>query len=182
MVNWNLQRDIGMTCGGEVTFLFEVHHQSFWSVTIFGAGHVSQSLSRVLLPLSCQLTVVDTREEWINKLPEAVNLKTICTPHMFEEVKNFSSDTYFVLMTQGHAFDLPILEEIFKTHPQAPYIGVIGSDVKALKIKNELKEKKFPSDLISRLHCPMGLTLGTNHPQEIAISISAELIQIRDQQ
>ena len=79
LVTWNLQRDIGMTCGGEITYLFELNHLSAWQVAIFGAGHVSQALCRLLINLNCQVTCIDSRPDWIEKLPHATNLKAVLT-------------------------------------------------------------------------------------------------------
>jgi xanthine dehydrogenase accessory factor len=84
-------------------------------------------------------------------------------------------------MTMGHAHDVPILAEIAKHAPDCPYVGVIGSDIKGKRIRNDLKELGISPEFINKLRVPMGLPLGTNHPYEIAISIAAELIQVRDQ-
>jgi xanthine dehydrogenase accessory factor len=68
---WNLQKDIGMSCGGEVTMFFELFHpEEVWKVVIFGAGHVSQELTRLLLKLDCELAVIDPRPDWLQLLPE----------------------------------------------------------------------------------------------------------------
>ena len=93
---------------------------------------------------------------------------------------NFNSDFYFLTITQGHAVDLPVLKNIFSQFPNAPYIGGIGSTIKAMKLKKELTELKISHEVLEKFHCPVGLKLGTNHPYEIAISITAELLQTRD--
>ena len=177
---WNLQSDLGMTCGGEVTFLFEIHDAQMWSVALFGAGHVAQALARVLEPMQCQITCIDAREEWISRFPIDSKIRSICLAEPALAVQRFSSDTFFVVITQGHAMDTPILEKIFKTFPRPPYVGVIGSELKGRKILSELRERRVPEESLSLLKCPMGLELGNNHPQEIAVSIAAELIQTRD--
>jgi xanthine dehydrogenase accessory factor len=84
-------------------------------------------------------------------------------------------------MTMGHAHDVPILIEIAKHAPDCPYVGVIGSEVKGTKIKKELEQIGVQKDFIQKLRVPIGLPLGKNHPFEIAISIAAELLQVRDQ-
>lgn len=178
---WNLQHDIGMTCGGEVTYLFETHSQKSWEVVVFGAGHVGQALVRTLIPLECKVTCVDSRPEWSERLPKSLNLEVQCVSEPADYVAKCSPNAFFVVMTRGHAFDMPVVHAIYKTHPEAPYVGVIGSKVKGLKIKNELKALKYDPNFIEKLRCPMGLSLGTNHPAEIALSIAAELVQIRDQ-
>lgn len=180
LMTWNLQTDIGMTCGGEVTFLFETFRPRRWEIAVFGAGHVSQALVRALLPLDCRVTCVDARAEWIAKLPTDPKLTALALPAPAEYVGKLSPKTHFVVMTQGHATDVPILHAIFTGFPEAPYIGVIGSSLKATKIRSELSTRGISAGLLERLRCPMGLPIGSNDPAEIAVSITAELLQIRD--
>lgn len=176
---WNLQKDIGMTCGGEVSFIFEKFKFDSWPIVIFGAGHVSQELTRLLLKLKCQLTVVDPRPEWIGKLPSET--KSICTGDVEEFIKNCHEDTYFICMTKGHASDVPKLKLIAKYHTNTPYVGVIGSHAKGNTIKKELREFGISEGFINKLLVPIGLEIGNNDPSEIAISICAQLLQTRDQ-
>lgn len=176
-VVWNLQKDINMSCGGEASFLFEHHHQTHWPIVIFGAGHVAQALTRVLKNLQCHVTCVDTRQEWINKLD---GVKGIHHSNPSELVKEFHPKSFFMSMTMGHAHDVPILHAIYMHAPDCPYVGVIGSDVKGIKIKRELKELGVSDEFLVKLRVPMGIPLGNNRPNEIAISISAELLQVRD--
>jgi xanthine dehydrogenase accessory factor len=177
---WNLQRDIGMTCGGEVTLLFECHPVRPWSVAIFGAGHVGQALVRVLSPLDCRITVADSRPEWLEKLPPNPKLRAKCHADPRALVAEIGAHGFYVVMTMGHATDVPVLAEIFRRFPEAPFVGVMGSDVKGEKIRRELLELGIPADAIERLRCPIGLSLGTNAPAEIALSVAAQLIQVRD--
>lgn len=176
LVVWNLQKDIGMSCGGEVSFLFEHFFLKQWPIVIFGAGHVAQALTRILCKLNCSVTCVDSREEWLLKLE---GVKTIHHPYPEKVVSTFSPRSYFICMTMGHAYDVPILMEIAKHAPNSPYVGVIGSDIKGMKIRNELLSFGLDSLFVDRLKVPIGLPIGTNHPYEIAISISAELLQTR---
>lgn len=181
LVKWNLQRDIGMSCGGEATLLFETHRPRAWRIAVFGAGHVAQALVRALIPLRCHVDCIDHREEWLARLPEAENLSRHREERVQELVGSFPVHTHFVVMTQGHATDVPVLKKIFETHASAPFIGVLGSDVKSLKIRRELSEHGVPLDLIASLECPMGLEIGGNDPAEIALSIAARLLQVRGQ-
>jgi xanthine dehydrogenase accessory factor len=178
VVCWNLQRDIGMSCGGEVEFLFEHHHAQSWPIVIFGAGHVAQALTRLLSHLNCQVSCIDSRSEWVERLD---GVRGIHHPSPKELVKTFSGESFFLCMTMGHAHDVPILQEIALHHPEAPYVGVIGSEIKGLRIKQELKQLGIQENFLSKLRVPMGLDLGSNAPWEIAISIAAELLQTRDQ-
>lgn len=176
-VRWNLQKDIGMSCGGEVDFLFEHYHAQSWPIVIFGAGHVAQALTRLLSHLNCQVTCVDSREEWVGKLE---GIKAIHHLSPKDTVKEFASNSFFLCMTMGHAHDVPILRAIAETHPDCPYVGVIGSEVKGIKIKRELKEFGVSEAFLNKLRVPMGLPIGSNAPWEIAISIAAELLKVRD--
>jgi xanthine dehydrogenase accessory factor len=179
LVTWNLQKDIGMTCGGEVTYLFEVQRRDRWKVLVFGAGHVSQALVRALLPLEVQVTCTDSRGDWIEKLPSAPNLQTLRLDSPESMVAGSSGSEFFVVITQGHATDVPVLEAIFRRFPSPRYVGVIGSETKGLKIKAELRARGVSEESLSVLRIPIGLPLGSNHPGEIAVSILAEMIQVR---
>lgn len=180
ILTWNLTRDVGMTCGGEATFLFEVHNPKNWKIAVFGAGHVSQALIRTLENLECHITCLDTREEWLSRIPDSRKVTKILASDLSAEAAKLCGDTFFVVMTQGHGTDLPVLERIYRTHPQAPYIGVMGSDVKAKKIRGDLFELGISEAQVDRLKSPIGLPLGGNRPYEIAISIAAELLQVKD--
>ncbi len=173
-VVWNLQKDIGMTCGGEVSLFFNISQNTNWKIAIFGAGHVSQALTRVLLNLNCSLSVIDPRSEWLDKLPSLSKVKKIQLESPANYIAELSDDTFVILMTKGHASDLPILKEALKRNFK--YLGVIGSVKKRNTIEKELKELGIKeNDFI----CPIGEPIGNNTPNEIAISITAELLRLR---
>lgn len=179
-VEWNLQTDVGMTCGGVVGLFFEkMLPQSDWKIAVFGAGHVSQELIRLLVRLDCDIACIDPRAEWLEKLPEHFRLKKIQTDDMQSVIKNFSPKTFIVSVTMGHAFDLPVLKEVLLNF-NFPYIGAIGSDAKARVLKNDLEKSGVPKEKLAQLQCPIGEPFGNNHPAEIAISIVAQLISARD--
>lgn len=173
LVEWNLQTDLGMSCGGKVNLFFEVHNlSSQWNIVLFGAGHVAQELSRVLLRLECRITCVDSRAEWLEKLPSDSKLNRVLQSPMEGYVSQLTQDQFIVIASMGHSTDLPILKALENCRHPFPYIGVIGSEVKGKKLKAELSGLAF--------HCPMGEPIGNNTPAEIAISISAQLIKYRD--
>jgi len=176
---YNLQSDIGMTCGGEVSVFFDTQYFSTWSVAIFGAGHVSQELCRVMQTWSCQLQVFDNRKEWVDKLPDAFNIKKVHTENMASHVDGLPDGTYLMSLTQGHAADVPVLEEALKQHQRFSFLGVIGSKMKGEKIKGELRKLGVSEDAIQQLHCPIGLDFGDNTPPEIAISIAAQILSYK---
>lgn len=179
-VTWNLQTEIGMTCGGEVKLFFEVCDGGGWAIAVFGAGHIAQTLIPMLVQLNCRVTCFDTRPDWLAKLAAHPKLKTVCPNELRDVVKVQPTSTFFLLMTQGHASDLPVLTEILQTR-DALYVGVIGSAQKASVLRRELQEQNIPSDKIDSFFCPMGLSLGNNTPAEISISVIAQLLQRRDE-
>lgn len=176
LVDWNLQRDIGMTCGGAIKLLFEVHNPAAWQIVIFGAGHVAHALARTLAPLPCRVRVLDNRPEMLALLPSASNLTPVLADPLENAVSEIPDGAYVLLMTQGHRTDRPVLERILKTR-EFPYLGVIGSASKAAVLRRELRESGIEGEPVFR--CPIGLKLGKDTPEEIAISIAAELLQVR---
>jgi xanthine dehydrogenase accessory factor len=178
LVEWNLQKDIGMTCGGVVKFLFEAFRPSSWSIAIFGAGHVAQALVRILASLSCRISVYDTRSEMLSLLIQAPDIKARLVEPLEDGIREIPEGAFVVVMTQGHRTDKPVLERILKTR-SFPYLGAIGSASKAAVLRRELRESGVEGDLTQAFRCPIGLPLGRDTPEEIAISIAAEMLKVR---
>lgn len=181
LIEWNLQRDVGMTCGGVVKLLFEVYNRSDWRSVIFGAGHVAQSLVRVLLPLEISIRCVDPRQEWMDRMPNDPKL-TKQVSDWTDGIAKCAGDEFLICMTMGHRTDGPVLESLYRSGLRPPYLGVIGSQAKRKVLARELTEAGVSDEWLNELRCPIGLPMGTNQPGEIAISIAAEMIQVRDQQ
>lgn len=172
----NLNKDLKMTCGGSASLLFEkIQTKEAWEITVFGAGHVSQAVIRTLLNLDCRIKCIDIRQDWLDKLPKSPKLETIKVSQYPDEIENISTKSYVLIMTPGHKFDYPILKEVIKKDV-FPYIGVIGAKTKRHKLDRQLKEES----LINDFFCPMGESFGSNNPNEIAISITAQLLKVRD--
>jgi xanthine dehydrogenase accessory factor len=176
---WQLNKDIGMTCGGMVKMYFEAFNVATWNIVIFGAGHVANALVSLLSRLDCRITCIDPREEWLAKIPDSSRLQKIVSPDMPSMVASLPSDAFVVLMSSGHTTDKPILLEILRTR-EFPFLGVIGSRAKANQLKKDIAEAGLPPEMREKFHCPVGLPIGTNHPQEIAVSVAAQLLQERD--
>lgn len=175
---WNLQKEIGMTCGGEVSMFFEVQRaEEEWIIAIFGAGHISQELTRVLLRLDCHVTVVDSRSEWLDKLPESPRLKKLHTADMAAVVEALPPHAYIASMTMGHSTDLPVLQKALTKN--FPYLGVIGSPTKRLRIEKDLIGLGFSETRVKDFFCPMGESFGNSVPAEIAISVVAQMLKVR---
>jgi xanthine dehydrogenase accessory factor len=178
-VEWNLQRDIGMTCGGAVRLLFHARRFASWPIAIFGAGHIVQALVPLLQTLDASISCHDPRPEWLEKLPPhpRFTARLMHTPAL--AVAELPPRAFILSITQGHATDFPVLLEALR-RDCFPFIGCIGSEVKARKLRAELESAGIAREVVDRLHCPLGLPLGGNAPAEIAISIAAQLLQARD--
>lgn len=177
LVDWSLKADVGMTCGGRVKLLFEAQGVAVWPIIIFGAGHVTQALARLLVSLPCQATCIDPRGDWLAKLPDGV--RTIEAGDPAALVETLPDDAFVLCMTKGHQSDLPVLREIFESDRTFPYLGVIGSRAKAAVLRKELLEAGVAEERLV-FHCPIGLPIGSNAPSEIAVSIAAQLLECRD--
>ena len=179
-ITWNLQRDIGMTCGGEMTFLFEkVPAHQPWHIALFGAGHVSQALVPVLATLACRIDVFDTRSDWLAKFPTFENLKLHPVATFEDGVARLTAKSFVLSITKGHSSDRPVLLEVLRRFPEIPFLGVIGSASKRSALLRELREDGLSDQLLEKIICPVGLPIGGNDPAEIAISIAAQLLEYR---
>lgn len=146
-----------------------------------GAGHISLEIARLADYLEYKYTVLDEREEFSNlrRFPRAK--ECICQP--FQEALeqwDFSSNGYYIIVTRGHKDDLLCLQQILQ-HPFT-YVGMIGSRKKVAKVMEILKEQGYDDALLHQVHAPIGLPIGGQSPKEIAVSIAAELIQIKNKE
>lgn len=182
LLKWDLQTDVGMSCGGSVQMLMETFPSQAWKVVVFGAGHVAQALVRNLALLDCHVTCLDARSEWLAKLPAASDrLRIVQMENLPDFAPEIDAESYCVLVTKGHATDVPILKSLVN-RSDLNYLGVIGSTVKARRIKAELLDEGYSQDVIEKLRCPMGIGFKSHEPGEIAVSIIAELLLVKNGQ
>jgi xanthine dehydrogenase accessory factor len=180
-VNWSLKGDVDMTCGGSVKLYFEPHAPAGpWPIVIFGAGHIVQALVPVLLPLACTVTVIDPRADWLERLPHGRNLQIIVHAQPADLVPTLPANAFVLCMTKGHASDRPVLQRALAERTFS-YLGAIGSAAKAIVLRRELVAHGLTPERAAEFFCPIGEDFGTNHPHEIALSIAAQLLKIRDQ-
>lgn len=181
LVTWNLQQDIGMTCGGEMTFLFEpLPAIAPWHIVIFGAGHVAASLIAVLSTLKCRVDLIDPRPEWLEKIPSFRSVSKHQPERYEDEVGAITERSFVLCLTKGHATDRPVLRDVLQSHPNIAFVGAIGSASKRATLLRELREDGIAENVLEKLVCPLGLPIGSNEPAEIAVSISAQLLERRD--
>lgn len=179
----NLNRDIGMTCAGEMTLVYEVFRPDFeWNVVIFGAGHVSQKLCRLLNEMDCRITCIDTRPEWLDRLPKSDRLDRRLVGEFRDGVNLIAPGAFVLVLTMGHATDLPVLRAIWSSKADVSFIGTLGSDSKAAIMRREMKQEGLPPEFIERVRCPVGEKFGDNTPSEIAVSVLTELVRKRHAQ
>jgi xanthine dehydrogenase accessory factor len=176
----NLQRDLGMTCGGEVALYFELCRQeSEWNVAIFGAGHVSQSLCRFLVELDCRIVCFDPRPEWLARLPSSERLEAVRVEDYCAGVDRIVRGASVLVMTMGHASDLPILRALAERRLEVAEIGVLGSDAKSALVRRQLIDEGIDPAFVAALICPLGQKLGNNTPAEIAVGVVSWLLGAR---
>ena len=149
------------------------------TVFLFGAGHVSRPVAELASLVDFQTVVIDDRLEFANaeRFPKADLLKVVQSYSQSFEGLEINRDSYVVIVTRGHLHDKTVLEQALKS--SAGYIGMIGSKRKRDLIYQELLGKGFTKGDLGRVCAPIGLAIGAETPEEIAVSIVAELIQIR---
>ncbi|UCC21869.1 MAG: XdhC family protein [Planctomycetota bacterium] len=145
---------------------------------IFGAGHLACRISKCAASLNFRVTVWDDRPEFANKdrFPDAAQIIVDGFDNVLDKV-DISDDSYIIIVTRGHTSDELILEQALKTN--AKYIGMIGSRKKTSTILNNLKKRKVPPQTLSRVYSPIGISIGAVTPEEITLSIVAELVKTK---
>lgn len=150
-------------------------------VFIFGGGHVAQALVPALAAVDFRCAVLEDRADFCLRelFPGAEEVRHIDMARALEEVP-ITSEDYVVIMTRGHRDDLLLQEQVLRT--PARYIGVIGSRRKKAALFAQLRERGFTDADLERITTPIGLSIGAETPAEIAVSIAAQLIQVRASQ
>jgi xanthine dehydrogenase accessory factor len=148
------------------------------TVYIFGGGHISEQLAPLAMKVHFKVVVIDDREMFANRerFPEVDELIVSEFDKCFDQL-NIDDSSYMVIVTRGHLFDGFVLEQAVKTN--ARYIGMIGSRQKIKTLYQNLMEKGISKDALNRVHAPIGLDINSETPEEIAVSIVAELIKVR---
>jgi xanthine dehydrogenase accessory factor len=166
-----------LVCGGKI-FVFVEPVLPDPQLLIVGAGHVGKALSTVARFSGFRVTVIDDRPEYANpeNLPDA---HTIVVNEFIDPFHGVLVDdnSYVVIATRGHTHDLDGLKAALVT--DARYIGLVGSWSKKTLLFGSLRDLGFPEDIVGRVIVPVGLPIGSVTPEEIAISIMAQIISQR---
>jgi len=167
-----------LVCGGTVLVYIEPV-MAAPHLIILGAGHVGKALATIGKFLGFKVTVVDDREEYANKvnIPDADNIVISDFQNVLSKVA-VEKSTYIVIATRGHNHDFEALRAAL--HTDAEYIGLLGSKRKKSLVLKTLETEGFSQHDINRVIIPVGLPIGSVNPEEIAISIMAQIIQMRN--
>ena len=169
--------DNGLICGGQLSVFVEpVVPQP--RVYIFGAGHISKSISKIATMAGFASVIVDNRDAFANRdrFPEADEIFAEEYEDVFPKLP-VRDTSYLVIVTRGHRDDMRVMRWAVGTN--AKYIAMIGSKRKVIGVVKELEKEGIPRAAFERAFAPMGLDIGAITPEEIAVSIVAEMIAMR---
>lgn len=146
---------------------------------LLGAGHIAQPLCEIAAMLGFSVTVVDDRPSFANhpRFPQAEQIVCDAFPHAIEHLHIHAGD-YVAVITRGHRYDADCLRTLLAgTMPR--YLGMLGSKRRTIALLHMLAQEGFAQDKLDCIHTPIGLDIGALSVQEIAVSIAAQLVQIR---
>jgi xanthine dehydrogenase accessory factor len=176
-LNDDFAQETGLVCGGQMDVYIEPIEPSP-ELYIIGAGHVGFHLGRLAADVGFRVHVADDREKFANaeRFPSAVEIVVDDIPSWIEHAR-IPPHAYAVIVTRGHTNDLEALRALAPR--ELRYLGLIGSRAKVARIFDALTADRMPADTLKKVHAPIGLDIGAVTPQEIAVSILAELIAVK---
>lgn len=181
---------LDMGCGGDADVLIEYidakHPDNFveefnldTTAYIFGAGHVALALEPVLRYVNFRTVVIDDRDEYANRdrFPDADEVRVIDSfEHSFDDIET-DENSFIIIVTRGHMGDLDVLRDALKQ--KHAYLGMIGSRKKNALLYEKLLAEGVRHEDIEKIYSPIGLSIHSETPEEIAISIVGEMINVR---
>ncbi|WP_148568683.1 XdhC family protein [Acetobacterium bakii] len=179
LISISKETKTGMLCIGGNRIFCEILGTEK-KLVICGGGHVAIPIIKIGLMADYHVTVIEDRFSFANNAERAGANEVICDPfdQGLEKIKG-DKNTSFVIVTRGHRYDQICLEKIIeKTNA---YIGMIGSKLRVKKVLDQLEEKGMDAKYLEKVHTPIGLKINAETPVEIAVSIMAELIQVKNQ-
>jgi xanthine dehydrogenase accessory factor len=176
VVRKHLTQELGMCCGGEMALFLEVLEPAP-RLLLFGAGYIARPLAALAAGCGFEVTVVDERPEWAD--PDRFLHATLeCrSPEAWLRSAATTAEDYAVVVTHDHALDQKLVQELLRRPLR--FVGMIGSVPKQRKFALRLRARGFTDEQIARLRCPLGVSIGADTPEEIAVSVMAELIGVR---
>src|SRR5690606_29864416 len=170
-------RNEGLVCGGTIEIFIESIGPDPL-VVIMGAGHLGQAIARVAQPAGFRVAVLDDRQNFANRerFPMAEQIVVADFESGLDQIQ-IAENAYILVVTRGHSHDQVATESALRT--PARYVGLVGSRRKIQFIIRNLLEDGLPVETLDRLYAPIGLPIGSETPEEIAVSVVAELIAVR---
>jgi xanthine dehydrogenase accessory factor len=169
--------DAGLICGGQMQVYIEPVEPAP-QLYVIGAGHVGQQVAHVAHSAGFQVHVLDDRAKFANheRFPDARSVTVDSVPDWLHRTE-LPVTAYVVVVTRGHRHDLDALRALAPRDLR--YLGLIGSKAKIKRVYDALLAESMPPECLARVHAPIGLDIGAVSPEEIGISIVAELIAVR---
>ncbi len=168
---------IGAVCGGDVTVFIEPVGGGM-PLLIVGAGHVGRALVKAAKLLHFDITVVDDREGCLKVFEDDKNIRIIQTPTDYSGIPAPTAETYVCIVSYDHKFDALALKQVIRSN--AKYIGMMGSAKKVKTLFDQFRAEGYDQNLLDRVHAPIGVPIDSETPEEIAVSILAEIIRIKN--
>lgn len=167
----------GLVCGGRMQVFIEPL-EGVPTLCLFGAGHVAQPLAHLAKTAGFRVEVADDRMKFANRerFPEA-DLVIVEEFKPAASQMTLGANSYAVVVTRGHRGDADALEAVLGRGLR--YVGLLGSKPKLVHIAAVLEERGLPAERLAEIRCPLGLEIGAQSPEEIAVSILAEMIAVR---
>ena len=182
---------IGQCCGGYVQIQLSLHSNSSEALKneklngdknsnlyIFGAGHIGQALIAKLENINFNTFLIDSREDFL-KMTNVNNINYLLSKKPWEIVNRLKDNSFFVVLTHSHDYDLKILNEVLKK--DFTFLGLIGSKTKKNRFFKRLIDNGHNKSLVETIECPIGINIGNSKdPDEIAFSIITRIISIKN--
>jgi len=177
LLSFELSSDVGMTCGGTMDIFLEPIAAGP-SVLVVGCGHVGRAVAAAAKQAGFRVAVVDDRPDVVTaeRFPSA-DRRFVGNTELVGRDLAIDESSFVVVVTRGHRFDKDWVEAVLPHRPR--YLGMIGSEDKVRATFEEMAADGVPRDELAKIHAPIGIDLGAETPDEIAVSVVAEMIAVR---
>lgn len=160
--------------GSNESNIFKIKIKKPMKIYIFGGGHIAKATVQVLGFLDLDIIIIDDIEDFIKQKEFDKAHRKIINFNDLDKIDIDKSD-YVLVMTRGHKYDVKVLESVLKKHPY--YVGVVGNKIKAENYKRHFKGTSLEYEFLNKVHIPVGINISALTPEEIAISIAAQVIE-----
>jgi len=176
LVRKHLTQELGMCCGGEMSVFVEVLEPAP-RLFLFGAGYIARPLAALAVACGFEVTVIDERAEWAipGRFPDC-EVRARSPEDVLRGLETTAED-YAVVVTHDHGLDQRLVQELLRR--PLKFVGMIGSVPKQRKFALRLRARGFSDEQIARLRTPLGMPIGADTPEEIAVSAMGEIIAVR---